>query len=91
MDINSERRKRIDMIEKALTMNAEVRNAHPWIMPLWEEIQQLRKELHNSPKTTEEQHKTATQILAERKAEAAKAKAPAKKTRKAKTDEEGQG
>ena len=54
MDINSERRKRIEMIEKALTMNAEVRNAHPWIMPLWEEIQQLRKELNNTPKTTEE-------------------------------------
>ena len=88
MDINKERRKRIDMIEKALTMNPEARNAHPWIMPLWEEIQQLRKELNNTPKKTEEQHKSATQILRER---AAEKKAPAKKTRKAKTDEEGQG
>ena len=89
MDINKERRQRIDMIERALTMTPEARNAHPWIMPLWEEIQQLRKEAASTPKTTEEQHKSATQILAERAAE--QKKASAKKTRKAKTNEEGQG
>ena len=75
-------------IEAALTANiGGVQNAHPWIKPMWLEIQRLRKEL-GQLKETEQPIKTATELLAEKK-EAAKAsekKAP-RRAKKTDTDE----
>ena len=105
MDLHNERQKRIDMIAHAMKITPEARNAHPWLGILWDEVQYLRNQLDNTPKQDEEVAKTAKQILAERKAaaEAAKLsdeaveelleteKKPAKRTRKAKSDADGEG
>ena len=104
MDLNKQRQNTIDMIERAFRITPEAKNAHPWIAPMWAEIQYLRQKLDATPKVEEEMAKTATQILEERKAAKAAAelsddavaemldtpKKPTKRTRKAKTDE-GQG
>ncbi len=57
------RLEQISMIEAALTSNiGGVQNAHPWIKPMWLEIQRLRKEL-GQLKETEQPIKTATEFL----------------------------
>lgn len=100
MDINKQREDQLKMIAHAFKITPEVRYAHPWIQPMWDEIQHLREQLTNTPKPDVEQVKTATQILAERKAAELSDKdveklldtpKKPKRTRKAKTDEEGQG
>lgn len=103
MDLNKQRKNTIDMIEKAFKITPDARNAHPWLAPMWAEIQYLRQQLDATPKVEEEMAKTATQILAERKAareaealsdadveELLETKKTTKRSRKAKTDE-GQG
>lgn len=103
MDLNKQRQSTIDMIEKAFKITPDAKNAHPWLAPMWAEIQYLRQQLDNTPKVEEEMAKSATQILEERKAAKAAAalsdndveemldtKKTTKRTRKAKTDE-GQG
>jgi len=104
MDLHNERQKRIDMIAHAMKITPEARNAHPWLGPLWDEVQYLRQQLDNTPKQDEEIAKTATQILREKKEAAAKLsdeaveemldtpkKPAAKRTRKAKSNEDSQG
>lgn len=102
MDLNNERQKRIDMIAHAMKITPEARNAHPWLGPLWDEVQYLRQQLDNTPKQDEEVAKSARQILQERKAAAELSdeaveelleteKKPAKRTRKAKSNEDGNG
>lgn len=103
MDLNKQRQNTIDMIEKAFKITPDAKNAHPWLAPMWAEIQYLRQQLDATPKVEEEMAKTATQILAERKAakeaaamsdsdveELLETKKTTKRSRKAKTDE-GQG
>lgn len=74
-------------IEAALTSNVGgVQNAHPWIKPMWLEIQRLRKELGELK--PEQPIKPASELLKE-KQDAAKApekKAP-RRAKKTDTDE----
>lgn len=86
--MNDPRLQQMSSIEAALKSNiGGVQNAHPWIKPMWLEIQRLRKEL-GQLKETEQPIKTASEILKEKK-EAAKApekKAP-RRAKKTDTDE----
>lgn len=86
--MNDPRLQQMKAIEAALTANVGgVQNAHPWIKPMWLEIQRLRKEL-GQQKETEQPLKTATELLKEKK-EATKApekKAP-RRAKKTDTDE----
>ena len=86
--MNDPRLQQLKAIEAALTSNiGGVQNAHPWIKPLWLEIQRLRKEL-GQLKETEQPVKTATQILKERKeAEKATEKKAPRRAKKTDTDE----
>ena len=82
--MNDPRLQQMKAIEAALTANVGgVQNAHPWIKPMWLEIQRLRKEL-GQQKETEQPIKTATELLQEKKEakQASEKKAPrrAKKT-----------
>jgi hypothetical protein len=68
--MNDPRLQQIAAIEAALQSNVGgIRNAHPWIMPLWLEIQRLRQEL-GEIQSPEAPIKSATEILKDRKEEA---------------------
>ena len=84
--VNDPRMRRLAGIEAALRANTGgCQNAHPWIKPLWLEVQRLRKELKSTTKVEEVPQKTATELLQE-KNEANKSKPPAsKKPTKTKT------
>ena len=87
--MNDPRLQQLKAIEAALTANVGgVQNAHPWIKPMWLEIQRLRKELGQRQETAQP-IKTAAELLKEKK-EAHKA--PDKKTpRRAKKTDTNEG
>ena len=86
--MNDTRLQQLKAIEAALQANiGGVQNAHPWIKPLWLEIQRLRKELGQFTEA-EQPIKTATEILKERKeAEKAPEKKAPRRAKKTDTDE----
>ena len=75
-------------IEAALTSNiGGVQNAHPWIKPMWLEIQRLRKEL-GQQKETKQPIKTASELLKEKQdANKAPEKKAPRRAKKTDTDE----
>ena len=87
--MNDPRLQQLKAIEAALTANVGgVQNAHPWIKPMWLEIQRLRKELGQRQEPAQ-LIKTAAELLKEKK-EADKA--PEKKTpRRAKKTDTNEG
>ena len=84
--VNDPRIRQLAGIESALRANTGgCQNAHPWIKPLWLEVQRLRKELESTKKVEEVPQKTASELLQE-KNEANKSKPPAsRKSTKTKT------
>lgn len=87
--VQDPRLSQLSAIEAALKANVGgCQNAHPWIKPLWLEIQRLRAEANPKP-STEAPIKTATEILAERKKaeEEKKATKPRRGPKKKKDDE----
>lgn len=87
--VNDPRMRQLAGIEAALRANTGgCQNAHPWIKPLWLEVQRLRKELESATKVEEVPQKTATEILKE-KNEANKPKPRAsRKSTKTKTKQD---
>ena len=86
--MNDPRLQQLKAIEAALQSNiGGVQNAHPWIKPLWLEIQRLRAEL-GQIKKPEQPIKTATELLKEKKeAEKASEKKAPRRAKKTDTDE----
>ena len=86
--MNDPRLQQMKAIEAALTANVGgVQNAHPWIKPMWLEIQRLRKELGQIK--PEQPIKPASELLKEKQDAA---KAPEKKApRRAKKTDTNEG
>jgi hypothetical protein len=98
--LDQKRHEHIKLIEDAFRITPDIKNAHPWLGVMWDEIQHLRHQLDGTPLSDVERSKSATQILAERAAEEEALKrnrelkeleksALPKRGRKQKTNEEG--
>ncbi len=86
--MNDPRLQQLKAIEAALQANVGgVINAHPWIKPLWLEIQRLRKEL-GQIQNPEQPLKKASDILKERKEAETKKKPSRRKSTDGQSDSE---
>lgn len=86
--MNDPRLQQLKAIEAALQSNiGGVQNAHPWIKPLWLEIQRLRQEL-GQIQNPEQPLKKASDILKERKEAETKKKPSRRKSTDGQSDSE---